>query len=285
MIIDNLILEKCIGKSSFSKIYLSSKKGDSKKYTTKTFERDQIEGSDEYKYLKNEINFLIHLKHPNIIKFEDIKKTKKHFYIVTEFCNGGTLSIELEKYKKKYNKYFPQKIVQHLMRQIIDAFKYIHNKNIIHRNIKMDNILINYETKEDKENLNLMNATAKIIGFGFACEISKNNNNFGRQINMDHIRKQAYYGQKADIWSLGTICYEMLFGKSNFDAENIGQLVSKINDGTYPILTLSKEVISFLNDMLYHNSNSILNCEQLSKHSFLSKNINDFHRIDIQKSF
>ena len=93
------------------------------------------------------------------------------------------------------------------MRQIIDAFKYIHNQNIIHRNIKMDNILINYETKEDKENLNLMKANAKIIGFGFACKISKNNNDLGRPINMNHIRKQAYYGQKADIWSLGTICY------------------------------------------------------------------------------
>ena len=298
MIVDNLILEKCIGKGSFGEVYLTSKKGSTQKYATKKFERDQIEGTEAMKYLKNEIIILQNLKHPNIVKYEDVKKTKKHFYIVMEYCNGGELSKALEKYQNKYGKPFSQEIVQHLMRQIIDAFKYIHGLKIIHRDIKLDNILVNFETEEDKENLNMMKATAKIIDFGFACRISKSGlqySTLGSPINMDPIilkklnstgrkSRQLGYDQKADIWSLGTICYEMLIGKSAFDAEDMDELVSKIEDGTYTVPTnLSKEVISFLNAMLQYDSHARLNSLELSKHVFLTTDVKNFHSIDMQK--
>ena len=297
MIVDNLILEKCLGKGSFGEVYLTTKKGSDKKYATKKFEREQIEGTEAMKYLKNEIIILQNLKHPNIVKFEDVKKTKKHFYIVMEYCNGGELSQALEKYQEKYGKPFSQEIVQHLMRQIIDAFRYIHSLKIIHRDIKLDNILLNFENEEDKENLNMMKATAKIIDFGFACRISKSGlqySTLGSPINMDPIilkklssgrkARQLGYDIKADIWSLGTICYEMLIGKSAFDAEDMDELVSKIEDGTYTVPTnLSKEVISFLNAMLQYDSHQRLNSLELSRHVFLTKDVKDFQSIDMKK--
>ena len=79
MIVDNLILEKCIGKGNFGEVYLTSKKGSTEKFATKKLERDQIEGTEAMKYLKNEIIILQHLKHPNIVKYEDVKKNKKTF--------------------------------------------------------------------------------------------------------------------------------------------------------------------------------------------------------------
>ena len=299
MIVDNLVLEKCLGKGAFGEVYLTSKKGTDQKFATKKLEREQIEKSEAMKYLKNEIIILQNLKHPNIVRYEDVKKTKKHFYIVMEFCNGGELSKALEKYQKKFGKPFSQEIVQHLMRQIIDAFKYIHGLKIIHRDIKLDNILLNFDTEEDKENLNMMKAQCKIIDFGFACRISKSGlqySTLGSPINMDPIilkklnstgrkSRQLGYDQKADIWSLGTICYEMLIGKSAFDAEDMDELVSKIEDGTYTVPTsLSREVISFLNAMLQYDSHARLNSLELSRHVFLTKDVKDFHPIDMQKA-
>ena len=299
MIVDNLVLEKCLGKGAFGEVYLTSKKGTDQKFATKKLEREQIEKSEAMKYLKNEIIILQNLKHPNIVKYEDVKKTKKHFYIVMEYCNGGELSQALEKYQKKFGKPFSQEIVQHLMRQIIDAFKYIHGLKIIHRDIKLDNILLNFDTEEDKENLNMMKAQCKIIDFGFACRISKSGlqySTLGSPINMDPIilkklnstgrkSRQLGYDQKADIWSLGTICYEMLIGKSAFDAEDMDELVSKIEDGTYTVPTsLSREVISFLNAMLQYDSHARLNSLELSRHVFLTKDVKDFHPIDMQKA-
>ena len=76
MQIDNLILEKSLGKGAFGEVYLTKKKGDNKYYATKKYDRDRIENSEAKKYLINEIEILKTLKHPNIVKFDDIKKRK-----------------------------------------------------------------------------------------------------------------------------------------------------------------------------------------------------------------
>ena len=299
MIVDNLILEKCIGSGAFGEVYLTMIKGDnSRKFATKKLERSKIEGTEAMKYLKNEILILQKLNHPNIVKYESIKKSKKHFYLVMEFCNGGELSKALERYQEKYGKPFSQEIVQHLMRQIIDAFKYIHEQKVVHRDIKLDNILINFESEKDKEDLNMLKAKVKIIDCGFACFVNKSGllfSTLGSPINMDPIilkklnsnskkARQLGYDQKADIWSLGTICYEMLIGRSAFDADDMEELVEKIEDGTYTVPTnLSKEVISFINGMLQYESSQRLTCEELSKYPFLTKDVKDFHPIDMKK--
>ena len=216
-----------------------------------------------------------------------------------EFCNGGELSKALEKYIEKYGKPFSEEIVQHLMRQIIDAFKFMHERKIIHRDVKLDNILLNYETEEDKKNLNLMKAQVKIIDFGFSCKIDKSGLQFtalGSPINMDPIilkklnssskkERQLGYNQKADIWSLGTICYEMLIGKSAFDADDMEDLVNKIENGSYNVPTgLSHEVVSFLNGMLQYEGNNRLTADQLSRHAFLTKNVKDFTPLSLNKT-
>ena len=69
-----------------------------------------------------------------------------------EYCNGGELEKALEKYQLKYGKPFPEEVVQYLMRQIIDAFNYIHGKNVMHRDIKLENILLHFENEEDRKN-------------------------------------------------------------------------------------------------------------------------------------
>ena len=298
MKLENYELEKCIGKGAFGEVYLTSKKGDSKKYATKKLDREEIEKSESMKYLRNEIAILQYLNHPNIVKFQEVKKTKKHFYIIMEYCNGGELSKALEKYQQKFGKAFPETIVQHIMRQIISAFRYIHERKIIHRDVKLDNVLLNYETEEDRDNLNLMKAQVKIIDFGFACKVSPKGLQYsvlGSPINMDPIilrklnsstkkTRQLGYNEMADIWSIGTICYEMLIGRSAFDSEDMDELVSKIEEGDYSIPTsMSHEVVSFMNGMLQYDSKRRLTATQLSRHDFLNKDIKEFHSIDLQK--
>ena len=81
--------------------------------------------SEARKYLSNEIMILKNLNHPNIVKFQDLKKTKNHYFLIMECCNGGELADALDKYKQKNGTAFPEELVQHFMRQIIDAFKYL----------------------------------------------------------------------------------------------------------------------------------------------------------------
>ena len=105
-------------------------------------------------------------------------------------------------------------------------------------------------------------------------------------MNLNNIgnSKEFGYDEKADIWSLGTICYEMLNGKSVFDAEDMDELVSKVEKGNYFLpSTLSIEAASFLNGMLKYDPTKRFTADQLYKHPFLTKNIKDFHKINLNK--
>ena len=298
MQVENLFLEKSLGKGNFGEVYLTKIIKDPNIYATKIYDRVKIENSESlFNYLKSETTILNSLSHPNIVKLKEVKKTKKHFYLVMEYCNGGELQKALDKYKIKYNKPFPEEIVQHLMRQIMDAINYLHSRDIIHRDIKLENILLNYESEEDKNNLNLMKANIKIIDFGFAISLKKQSlaiTIVGNPMNMDPLIlkkltsngriKKLGYDSKIDIWSLGSICYEMLIGKFAFDAEDMDDLVDKIEKGDYSVPTnLSREVVSFLNAMLQYDPNIRLSSAQLIHHKFLTENINNFHKINLNQ--
>ena len=289
-------MEKLLGEGAFGKVYLTKKEGDSKKYATKELDRKEIDHSEAKKYLANEIRILSALKHPNIVKFYDIKKTTKHYFIMMEFCNGGGLSNALEKYIKINGKPFPEELVQHFMRQIVDAFKYIHGKKVIHRDVKLDNILLHYENEEDRNNFNLMKAQVKIIDFGFSCiydELRKTI--LGSPINVGPLilkkltgstgkTRELGYDQSADIWSLGTVCYEMVIGKSAFDSQDMDELVEKIEKGDYSIPTdISAELVSFMNGMLQYEGKRRLKAEQLSRHDFLTKDVKQFKKINLNE--
>ena len=297
MKVDNLLLQEKLGEGSFGEVYLSNYTGSDKKYATKIYDRKKIEDSPKLlKYFNCEINFLSYFNHPNIVKFIEAKKTRKHFYIITEFCNGGELEMALEKYKLKYGKPFSEEIVQHLMRQIMSAFNYLHNSGIMHRDIKLQNILLHFDSEDDKNNLNMMKAIPKVIDFGFAIHLNENQETgtlVGNKLNMDPLLlkkcsfpnlRNSTYNIKTDIWSLGSICYEMIIGKFAFDSEDMDDLVYKVEKGDYEVPSyLSEEIVSFINGMLQYDAEKRLTCAQLVKHRFLTQNVNSFHKIPLNK--
>ena len=136
----------------------------------------------------------------------------------------------------------------------------------------------NYETEEDKNNLNLLKAEVKIIDFGFATHLDGSHLRYsilGSPINMDPIlltklnnQNLSYligYDEKADIWSLGTVCYEMATGETLFPVQNINQLVQRVEIGIYHIpIYISQELVSFLEGMLQYLGKDRLNAVELS---------------------
>ena len=226
----------------------------------------------------------------------EVKQTEENYYLVCELCNGGSLRQCLNKYLKMYRKPFSEEIVQYLMRQIIEALKYLHGRHIMHRDLKLDNILVNFKDENDTSILNMYGAQVKIIDFGFAAHVDKkmdlHKSVLGSPLYMDPRLLQKYthkgniditgYDEKIDIWSLGNIFYQMLIGKNAFETNDIKILEEKIEKGFYSLPTSSyREVIGFLIGMFQYNPEIRLNAEELSKHDFLCKNIRHFVRIDI----
>ena len=212
-----------------------------------------------------------------------------------EYCNGGSLKSNLEKYMNKYNNPFPEKVVQHIMRQIVSAINYLHGLKIVHRDLKLDNILVKYSCEEDKKSLNLLNAEIKLVDFGFATHISNVSllkSAIGSPLNMDprilkkfssHAKCPQSYDEKADIWSLGTLCYQMLMGDYVFVGNSVQEISSKIEEGTFKVpINLAKETISFLINMLQYDAEKRSNASELSKHPFLNKSVDDFTYINLK---
>ena len=298
MRVDDLILLNSIGKGSYGEVFLTTKEGSSEYYAAKRMDRAYFERPDNYKRLMNEISILKNIKHPNIVRLIDAKKTKTHCYIVTEYANGSDLYETLKKYNSKYHSPFSEEIVQHLMRQIVSAVNYLHSHKVVHRDLKLENILLNYSSDKDKNSLNLMKATAKIIDFGFATILHSSKANLtytvlGTPCNMDptllkHFEQKVDnkygYNEKVDIWSLGTLCYEMVTGHASFSGKTIEELNRNLQNGHYTLpLNLSKECASFINGMLQYNPEKRLTAEQLLNHDFLKKDIKQFTPIDKKK--
>ena len=295
--IEDITLLRLLGKGSYGEVYLSLKQNANKPFATKKVKRKKTD-DEMTKYFKNEINILRILNHPNIVKLEEIKMDENNYYIVMEYINGGELSDYLKKYIDKYGNPFSEEIVQYLMKQIIDALIYIHDLNIIHRDLKLENIMVNFDSEKDKEELNMMKAKIKIIDFGFAIMLSSKfsltNSAVGTFMYMDPkilkefdnqilVDKSRGYGKEVDIWSLGCICYQLFRGKYPFEAKTFEELVGKIDKGKYRLpTTASREIISFLDKMLKYKGKDRLSAKELINEPFLVKNFKDFTYMPIK---
>ena len=292
---DDYILGDSLGKGAFGETFLGTKKGSTMKYAIKKF--DKTQNDERLRYIEQSIEILKNCNHPNIIKLCEVKEKGNYLYIIEEYCNGGQLEKFLEDYKKEKKVPLSEEIVQYIMKQVIDAIKYLNDKDIMHRYLTCENLLLNYPDEKSKENKDIMKATIKVVGFGFARYLKKGDlakTILGSPIYMSPYilrglnktkRDQNYgYGKKEDIWSLGSICYRLLTGNFLFDSQDMDELVLSVEKGEYYLpATLSKEAVSFLNCMLQYNSEKRLSAEQLANHNFLKKNVSEFKKIDINE--
>ena len=141
--------------------YLVIKKGKNELFVAEIYKKSIV---GEYFYSYNQILNL--LRHPYILKIEEIKYTKDYFCIIKPYIEHYMTLLDcLEKYEGKYKRPFEEDIIQHIMRQLVDVIKYIHGFNIIHRNLKPSKIIVFFENEKDRSDLNMIKATIKIQDF------------------------------------------------------------------------------------------------------------------------
>ena len=284
---------RLLGKGAMGDVHLVFLLEPNEYFAVKRIDKKLIQRPQIRNCFETEKKFLNELHHKNIIKLIAVNESPSHYYLTLEYCNGNSLLSCLEKYIKMYKKPFTEKIVQYLMRQIVDGLKCIHQHNIIHRDLKLANILVKFYSKEDIDSLNMLKANIKISDFGISIKADIAFTIAGspeytdplilkKMKERNDLKNSDGYNRSADIWSLGAICYEMLTGRKVFNGRNIDNLYKKVEMGNYSVpFNLSREVFSFLNGMLQYDPNKRLNIEQLAEHDFLTKNINNFSKIDL----
>ena len=215
-----------LGEGSFGKAYLCEKDSSDMKYVIKqilTEGMTQKEKDDVF----NEAKILGKLDHQNIIKFIEFfesPKPRPTLNIVTEYADGGDLS---EKIKMQNNKPFTESEILDYFTQICLALKHIHEKKIIHRDLKSGNIFL------------MKSGLVKLGDFGISKGFEKTMEKAKTMVGTPYylspeILENKPYDSKTDIWSLGVLLYEMMTFKMPFNANSLPMLSMKIMKGNYP---------------------------------------------------
>ncbi len=178
----------------------------------------------ERKETLQEAKIIEHLKHPNIVKFIETFKTKKgKLCIVMDFADGGDLG---QKIKEQAGKFMPENTILDLFTQICLGMKHVHDRKIIHRDLKGANVFL---TKK---------GIVKIGDFGIAkvlsCTVQQARTMVGTPYYLSpEIVQSKPYNSKTDIWSMGVMLYELCALRPPFDAPSIHLLSMKIIRGVY----------------------------------------------------
>jgi hypothetical protein len=264
--IDDYIISSDLGIGSYAKVKLGIHKITKKKYAIKIYDKNLIDDEEKMSTIKNEIFILKQLnnENDNIMKLYDIINTKKYLYLILEYIDGISL---LEFIQRKRNRRIEENLCKKIFYQIVKAILYCQNKNICHRDIKLENILI------------LNDNVIKLIDFGFAVKCNKNEYQelfCGTLYYMppEIVNKEKYIPYYSDIWSLGVLLYAMLFGCFPFKANKEDKLFQLINEGKviFPNhIEVSDEVKKLLLKIFVIKPNKRISLEDILNDPWLKK--------------
>ena len=306
--INNYRLTRQIGKGATAIVYEGINDKNNSVVAVKAISTSKFQDKRTSEYFRRELKLLHQLNHENIIKILGIEKTSHNLYIILEYCNGGNL-LEYKSYynktkKAELNEFFIQKI----LRQLVKGLEYMHKNHTVHRDIKLENILINFtkfpnEVKKDElpKKLDYSEVTLndnfqiKIADLGYARELEGGNmasTICGTPITMapdialnSNNNNRHEYNNKADLWSLGACTYELLIGQPPFYAKTFQELFQQVNNGKYTLpknMKLSVEVITFINGLLQFYPEKRFDWDEIINHPFIKNDVSTFHFLDLK---
>ena len=257
------IFPKQLGSGSFGRVYLVEHNDTKKLFALKVVDKRKLMVSyGKLDIIYNEINIHSKLAHENIIKLYNIHEDNENIDIIMEYAENGNLYelISNEKGGLSESKAFDYFI------QVVNAVYYLHNNNIIHRDIKPENILIGNDNK------------IKLCDFGWAKELTlENRSTFCGTVEYmaPEIVGSENYDYSVDIWSLGILLYELLYGHSPFKASNTKNVI--LNIKTHELIyddqnkKISKACKDLIQKLLVSNPQKRLKIKDILEHPFVKK--------------
>ena len=261
--------KKMLGSGSFGCVYEAKNTIFGNTVAMKVIKKDKENELDEQE-IRNEIDILKKLSHPNIVKIYEFYVSENHYYIITEFCKEG----ELFSYIK--NKYSERQLAV-LFYQVFSGLWYLHENKILHRDIKLENIMISGKEKDNSTGEELF--WVKIIDFGTAKIFEKNKKEKDVVGSSYYIAPEVLkqnYNEKCDTWSVGVILYMTLVGRAPFDGKDDEEIIKKINSVDYNkneprLVKHSPEVRDLVSKLLEKNTEKRYSAKEALEHPWFSK--------------
>uniref|UniRef100_A0A665U0T2 MAP/microtubule affinity-regulating kinase 3 n=1 Tax=Echeneis naucrates TaxID=173247 RepID=A0A665U0T2_ECHNA len=251
-------LLKTIGKGNFAKVKLARHTLTGREVAIKIIDKTQLNPTSLQKLFR-EVSVMKLLNHPNIVKLFEVIETEKTLYLVMEYASGG----EVFDYLVAHGR-MKEKEARAKFRQIVSAVEYCHQKRIVHRDLKAENLLLDAD----------MNI--KIADFGFSNEFT-----MGSKLDTfcgsppyaapELFQGKKYDGPEVDVWSLGVILYTLVSGSLPFDGQNLKELRERVLRGKYRIpFYMSTDCENLLKKLLVLNPGKRGNLQQVMKDRWMN---------------
>ena len=251
-----------IGKGASSKVKLAQSLETGKLFAIKIINKSNL-GKDPNlsKQIKREIEIMNELDHPSIIKLHKIMESARRIYLVLDYAAGGELFEKLEKCGK-----FDEETCRSYFHQLIDAISYMHSRNAIHRDLKLENLLL-----DDEGNL-------KLADFGLSI-IAKNLDDMLQTrcgtpyyAAPEIFFSTGYVGTSADIWSCGVILYTLFTGEFPFEGGSLEELANNIMKARvyYPPI-ISSQAVDLLKKIFIPDPTARITLKEIKNHPWFMK--------------
>lgn len=237
-------LSRMIGEGSYGKVYLGHSVLSGKPVAMKCYDKSKIRAKSTTDRILQEVDILSNLDHDGIIRMFEIFENKKFIFMVLEFVDCGDLLTWMRDHGK-----FSEASFLPVLHQILEALAYMHSQSILHRDVKLDNILLGSDGR------------IRICDFGISKKMPAKGLIFEHigtpaYIAPEIVVEKGYSGFKADVWSLGITCFIAMTGHIPFKGNDISQLQNNIlsNDLQFPRdCKLSDQMKSVIGGMLEKN--------------------------------
>ncbi|XP_077000581.1 serine/threonine-protein kinase Nek1 isoform X3 [Tamandua tetradactyla] len=256
-----------IGEGSFGKAILVKSKEDDRQYVIKEINISRM-SSKEREESRREVAVLANMKHPNIVQYRESFEENGALYIVMDYCEGGDLFKRINAQKGIL---FQEDQILDWFVQICLALKHVHDRKILHRDIKSQNIFL---TKD---------GTVQLGDFGIARVLNSTVELARTCIGTPYylspeICENRPYNNKSDIWALGCVLYEMCTLKHAFEAGNMKNLVLNIISGSFPPVSLhySYDLRNLLSQLFKRNPKARPSVNSILEKGFIAKRIEKF---------
>ncbi|KAF4460735.1 ulk ulk kinase [Fusarium albosuccineum] len=312
-----------IGKGSFAQVYLGWHKETKAAVAIKSVELERL-NKKLRENLYGEIQILKTLRHPHIVALHDCLESSTHINLVMEYCELGDLSLFIKKREKlathpathdmarKYpsapNSGLHEVVIRHFLKQLTSALEFLRSKNYVHRDVKPQNLLLlPSQSFRDHRGRPVMQASQdslipiagiaslpmlKLADFGFARVLpstSLADTLCGSPLYMaPEILRYERYDAKADLWSVGTVLYEMSTGRPPFRARNHVELLRKIEAAEDVIkfpreVTISSDLKALIRSLLKRSPVERLSFENFFSHHVVTSDIPGLVEDDIPR--